>query len=270
MCRDCVQEVFPGTIGSGDSGSVEAYSHPTLRLLAAELPKYLWISREIIASIQSGKLPAGSRVPSENELIKSFRVSNTTARKALQETERSGWVLRVRGKGTFVAKNHLERCDLPGIRFTPTLNQEGRALTFGRIRVEVLPCGPEIVMGGGRYALAGPVCQMECLLLASGEPVMREVRYISLSLCPDIHKKPLENSLTDTYEQDYGLSVTQTVQIVRAVELAGDLLAAFGLQTPTAAFQAEEARFCGEGLIVEIASSLYRGDRYYFSTTATR
>ena len=50
------------------------------------LPKYFQISREIIASIQRGVLQPGSPVPSENEIIERFHVSNTTARKALAES----------------------------------------------------------------------------------------------------------------------------------------------------------------------------------------
>jgi GntR family transcriptional regulator len=48
--------------------------------------------------IQTGKLPAGSPVPSENEIIAKFQVSNTTARKALHELEKEGYVTRVKGK----------------------------------------------------------------------------------------------------------------------------------------------------------------------------
>jgi len=36
--------------------------------------KYLTISKEIIHKIQSGELQAGDKVPSENELIKIYKV----------------------------------------------------------------------------------------------------------------------------------------------------------------------------------------------------
>ena len=65
-------------------------------------PKYFQISREIVSQIHSGALPAGKLVPSENEIIEKYKVSNTTARKALHELEKEGWVSRVKGKGTFV------------------------------------------------------------------------------------------------------------------------------------------------------------------------
>lgn len=55
------------------------------------IPKYFQISRDIIGLIPSRDLVPGMQVPSENEIIRQYKVSNTTARKALQEIERAGW-----------------------------------------------------------------------------------------------------------------------------------------------------------------------------------
>ncbi len=51
-------------------------------------PKYFQISREVVSMIQSGKLKPGTPVPSENEIIEKYQVSNTTARKALHELKK--------------------------------------------------------------------------------------------------------------------------------------------------------------------------------------
>jgi GntR family transcriptional regulator len=76
-------------------------------------PKYLTISKEIIRRIETGELEAGDKVPSENELIKTYKISNTTARKSLLEVELKGWATRIKGKGTFVLNRsedkHLTR-----------------------------------------------------------------------------------------------------------------------------------------------------------------
>ena len=46
-------------------------------------PKYYQIRRKIVGSIQRGDLLPGAPVASENEIIKRYAVSNTTARKVL-------------------------------------------------------------------------------------------------------------------------------------------------------------------------------------------
>jgi GntR family transcriptional regulator len=68
----------------------------------SNLPKYFLISQEIIQRIKKGELQPGMQVPSENQIIEQHRVSNTTARKALLEIEKSGWAVRIKGRGTYV------------------------------------------------------------------------------------------------------------------------------------------------------------------------
>lgn len=82
-------------------------------MMKNKYPKYLEISKAIIAKIESGELLPGDKVPSENELINMYKISNTTARKSLLEVELQGWASRIKGKGTFVLNRsedkHLTR-----------------------------------------------------------------------------------------------------------------------------------------------------------------
>ena len=75
--------------------------------------KYLNISYEIISKIESGELQPGYQIPSENELINKYEISNTTARKILSYIENQGWARKIKGKGTFVINRskdmHLNR-----------------------------------------------------------------------------------------------------------------------------------------------------------------
>src|SRR6056297_692717 len=66
-------------------------------------PRYRIIRDELLEDIESGRLRAGERVPSENELVARFGVSRMTARRALQELAGAGFLLRTRGLGSFVA-----------------------------------------------------------------------------------------------------------------------------------------------------------------------
>jgi len=59
------------------------------------LPKYLNISLQIIARIKNRELLPGMLIPSENDIIRSYGVSNTTARKVLQEIEMRGLAVRI-------------------------------------------------------------------------------------------------------------------------------------------------------------------------------
>jgi GntR family transcriptional regulator len=46
-------------------------------------------------------------------------------------------------------------------------------------------------INGREYTLRAPLCEIERLRLADGIPMMKETRYISLQLFPEIHRKNL-------------------------------------------------------------------------------
>lgn len=59
----------------------------------------------VLDDIRKGSLRSGDRVPSEKELARKHGVSRITSMRALQNLERAGLVERIRGKGTFVARD---------------------------------------------------------------------------------------------------------------------------------------------------------------------
>jgi GntR family transcriptional regulator len=231
-------------------------------------PKYFQISREIISMIQSGSLPPGHPVPSENEIITQYQVSNTTARKALHELEKEGWVNRIKGKGTFVRDYTVVRAINRIFGFTKNMLEAGRKPATKLIGFHLRSEDHTQTINGRTFTLKGPVCEIERVRYADSLPMMKETRYISLGLCPDIHRRNLEQSLYTIFERDYGIQLTAINQMLSAVLLEGDLLKPFQLQKPVPAFRVEGVSFCGKDLIIEMEDSCYRGDMYRFAARA--
>jgi len=233
-------------------------------------PKYFQISREIISMIQRGALPPGTPVPSENDIIGKYQVSNTTARKALHELEKEGWVTRVKGKGTFVRDYTIVRAINRIFGFTKNMIEAGRRPATRLIGFHLRNVDHTQTINGRAYTLKGPFCEIERIRYADGVPMMKETRYISLQLCPDIQRRNLEQSLYSIFERDYGLQLTEINQMVSAVVIEGDELKPFQLAKPVPAFRVEGASFCGKNLIIEMEDSIYRGDMYRFAAKAVR
>jgi GntR family transcriptional regulator len=233
-------------------------------------PKYFQISREIISQIQGGVIPAGSLVPSENDIIARFQVSNTTARKALHELEKEGWVTRVKGKGTYVRDFTVVRAINRIFGFTKNMIEAGRKPTTRLIGFHLRNQDRTQTINGRAFTLKGPFCEIERIRYADGIPMMKETRYISLGLCPDIHRRNLERSLYSIFARDYGIHLTEINQMLSAVVLEGEALKPFQLSKPVPAFRVEGASFCGRDLIIEMEDSVYRGDVYRFAAKAGR
>lgn len=209
-------------------------------------------------------------VPSENDIIEKYKVSNTTARKALHELEKAGWVNRVKGKGTFVRDYTVVRAINRIFGFTKNMIEAGRKPSTRLIGFHLRSEDHSQTVNGRLYTMRGPVCEIERVRYADGIPMMCETRYISLQLCPDIHRKNLEQSLYAIFDKEYGIQLTEINQMLSAVVLEGDALKPFQVTKPIPAFRVEGVSFCGKELIIEMEDSVYRGDMYRFAAKAVR
>jgi GntR family transcriptional regulator len=235
-----------------------------------QAPKYFRIIQQITARIRSGDLQPETTIPSENQLIETYKISNTTARRVHQELERAGLVTRIKGKGTYVHGGRVDRSVHRILGFTKNMVEAGRQPSTRLLSVKVRPRGRKLVLNSRRYFLPGPLCEIQRLRLADGIPMMRETRYISETLCPGIHDKDLERSLYDIYENDYGLQLMQVDQWLSAIVVDGKKLGFREVDGSIPAFLVKGATLCGKGLILETEESIYSGEMYHFSVQATR
>jgi len=69
-------------------------------------PTPLWrqLTDILRARIKSGDPPAGRVMPSEHTLSQEFELSRGTVVKALDALEQEGLIIRIQGRGTFVAE----------------------------------------------------------------------------------------------------------------------------------------------------------------------
>ncbi|WP_349560079.1 GntR family transcriptional regulator [Marinobacter sp. NFXS9] len=68
------------------------------------LPLYVQIRDNLRRQILDGTFQVHERLPSENTMMKTFRVSRITIRQALRDLHNEGLVFSAQGKGTFVSK----------------------------------------------------------------------------------------------------------------------------------------------------------------------
>ncbi len=71
------------------------------------IPMYFQLKNIILDEIKDGHLQAGDMLPTEIELGNIFNLSRTTTRQAIIELVSEGYLYRIKGKGTFVAKPKL-------------------------------------------------------------------------------------------------------------------------------------------------------------------
>jgi DNA-binding GntR family transcriptional regulator len=69
---------------------------------ASFIPLYEQIKRLFLCGMAQGELAAGDVIPSEVRLAEVFCISRSTVRQALYELRVEGYLVREKGRGTFV------------------------------------------------------------------------------------------------------------------------------------------------------------------------
>jgi GntR family transcriptional regulator len=237
-------------------------------------PKFLELSDRIIDKIKEGELLPGDKVPSENELIKKYKISNTTARKVLLDIESRGWVRRIKGKGTFVLNRTQEHkllrtlgsIDATRRGFNDYLKAEGFTPKNVILEKTILKEGVSSDVNGKHFIIEGPVLKIHQLRYADEDVMKDELRFISLKLCPRIDRLPTEISYFRIYETNYHLKITDIKQT-----LSVDILTAdtpnnnFDNESSIPVFLLDSVLLCNGEQVLEIERSFYRGDKYRFS-----
>jgi GntR family transcriptional regulator len=243
----------------------------------AKRPKYLEICKDIVDSINKGDLQPGDNIPSENELIKKYSISNTTARKSLQELEIKGWATRIKGKGTFVLNRTEDKYitrvlgSFDAIResFTNNLIKEGFTPKNIILEKRVLENGISSEINNRHLIIDGPVLKIHRLRYGNNVLLKDETKYISLSICPKINVLDLDQPLIGIYQKKYNLQLDSVQRsLSNIIILKSDKNNYFENEMPIAVFVLDGAIFCENGKIVEIENSYYRGDKYRFSITS--
>lgn len=233
-----------------------------------KIPIYVTIANTIIDRIRNRELMPGTKIPSENEIIREYKVSNTTARKVLQEIESGGWAVKVRGKGTFVKDFVVERAATKILSFTKNMKEQGLEPSTQLIKKELLNHDVSITVSGKSYTVQKPVCKIQRLRFANKVPMMYETRYISMQYCPGITNFNLEGSLYEIYQQEYHLSITKIEQEISAVFLDKTSKSHFKVEKDVPGIKVDGITYCGKDMILEGEESIYRGDKYKFSVQA--
>lgn len=239
--------------------------------------KYLTISKEIIHKIESGELQAGDKVPSENELIKIYKISNTTARKSLLEVELNGWATRIKGKGTFVLNRsedkHLTRVlgSFHAVKesFNENLIKEGFTPKNIILEKTIIENGISSNINGRHYIIDGPVLKIHRLRFADEILLKDEIRYVSMNICPKINILDLDQAFLKIYENKYHLELQEVQRTLGTTILnPGESNNYFDTEIPLAVFILDGAVITVDDKIIEIEKSFYRGDKYKFSIAA--
>jgi GntR family histidine utilization transcriptional repressor len=152
---------------------------------AGELqPLYLKVKRHILDNIGSGKWATSTRVPSENEIVKTFGVSRMTANRALRELRDEGVLVRIAGVGSFVADRHAHAHPLEIRSIAEEIRGRGHVHRAEVVSLEKIRASAELAENFG-VAARSELYFSVIVHFENDRPVQLEDRYVLPKLAPD-------------------------------------------------------------------------------------
>ncbi len=150
-------------------------------------PLYLQVKRHILDNIGSGKWETSARVPSENDIVKSFGVSRMTANRALRELRDEGVLVRVAGVGSFVADQHAHAHPLEIRSIAEEIRRRGHTHRAEVVSLERIRAVADLAEDFGVAARSELYCSV-IVHFENDRPIQLEDRYVLPKLAPDYLK----------------------------------------------------------------------------------
>jgi GntR family transcriptional regulator, histidine utilization repressor len=182
---------------------------------AVAQPLYLKVKQHILDNIGSGKWGTSTRVPSENEIVKSFGVSRMTANRALCELRDEGVLVRIAGVGSFVADRHPHAHPLQIRSIAEEIRERGHVHRAEIVSLERVRAVADLAEDFG-VAPRSELYSSAIVHFENDRPVQLEDRYVSPKLAPDY----LSVDFSRTTPHDYLVKVAplqEAEHLLRAV-----------------------------------------------------
>ena len=178
--------------------------------------RYRQIYNILKSRIQQAIYVVGDFLPSEHELCRTYSITRTTARKALDELLREGFIEKQHGKGSIVKERRQSLGLLTVKGFSEAVGENVRTVFIQKPKVlawpDVLPFPPS------KKEMENPCIFFERLRYVGDVPVMIEANWFSaidLSDFPD--QGFIDESFFKTLSQKYLIEITGSEQELWAI-----------------------------------------------------
>lgn len=231
-------------------------------------PVYRTVAGAFMERIGDGRLPPGSRLPSERQLAAEYGISRMTARAAMSLLAQRGYVERRNGSGTYVTGPKVE-LDLSAVAgFTDRVLRHG--LTPGAEVVEARTVRSGDLDSGVAEALGAngeePVHKLVRTRTGNGELLALEESYFPAGYCPDLLDKELTGSIYELLRITCKLEPAYLRQETEVTQLSSSVAEILDTYSDAPALRVTRTTWDTDGRVIEYARDVYRGDRLLFIT----
>ncbi len=227
--------------------------------LAPFVPRYRRIEQSLRERID--RMRPGDVLPSDSQLCDEFGVSRMTARNAMQQLADEGLVVRLPGRGSFVAEAPAHRRADRLMTFSREMERRGRVPSSRLLAREIRPSTATEASALGLEP-AEPVVVVRRVRCADGEPIAVETAVLDRRTAPvamnaDLEAGSLHEALART-----GIFLRHGTATITAESATPDDVRLLGLRRGDPLLVERRVIVDSHGRRTEATESRYPADRY--------
>lgn len=229
-------------------------------------PLYQIVAESILEKIETGRLNANDRLPSEHELSQIHSVGRNTVRRAISELVNDGILKTIPGVGTFVADQRLDKTAQYLYGFTHEMQYHDKEITSRVLEAKLIDADPFLARRL-QSQLGAQVVFLNRVRLMDGEPVAIERSYLPHERCPGILEHDFaRESLYQVLSSEYDKRPDHAEQVIEARLATTEVARLLELDLPAVVLVFHRETHLASGQVIEYVDSELRGDRFRFYT----
>jgi len=227
------------------------------------IPVYLQIRNYILEKINTSVYPSGSRIPSERDLAKYFKVNRITVRKALHSLMQEGIIYSQTGKGYYVHRPRIDQELGVLTSFSEEMLQRGAVSSNKVIIAEIQPAMLEMAEAL-QISPGAEIVILQRLRLVDNEPIALETAHLPHKLCPGIleHHDFNKESLYKVLRHDYKHPLIWAKQKIQSRLPTPTEQELVGINHLSPVLSITRTTYTQNDKPIEFVRSIYRGDQY--------
>jgi len=229
---------------------------------------YIQLTRILLEEIHSGNWKLNDRIPSEDELSRTYNISKITVRQAVNNLTSDGYLMKIQGKGTFVTSV----LPVVGVAMRTIFTEE----MFGKevkAEKELLFRGIKEPAGDIRSYLKtdGDIYYMLSRRLLNGHPAYVDESFIPYRITPEIDKLDIAGSSLYFFLQEKALKkIFKVIQTVEVSQATGDSAQHLDLEEGVSVLVVHRLLLSSDNTPVAYTKLQGRSDRYKFQSEFER
>ncbi|MFE8071821.1 GntR family transcriptional regulator [Marinobacteraceae bacterium S3BR75-40.1] len=226
-------------------------------------PLYVQIKEQLKQRILEGTYAPHDRLPSENELMRTFEVSRITVRQALRDLHSEGLVFSAQGKGTFVSKPKAVQ-DIRRLEgFGEAMERQGYATSSRLIGIQERRPSQEV-----RETLELPrgedVVEVKRVRYLNRTPVSIDLSYFPIAVGRRLFGRDLTGDIFPMLEQKLGIPLGTADIMLEAHPADAETAQWLNIEPGEPVMRVQRLTYNRQDQPIDFEYLLFRGDAYRY------